>query len=116
MAKFELKKNSVALEICGTQFEVNLTNEVILACDSLKNNAAELLPKLKQSGNAAEILEETYTLLANGIDDVLGTGSVSKIFGDKAITLLDLTDIIIFIRNEINAAFQKKAQTYRSKK
>ena len=35
MAKFELKKNSVALEICGTQFEVNLTNEVILACVSL---------------------------------------------------------------------------------
>ncbi len=116
MSKFEFKKNSVTLDLCGNVFEVALTNDVILACDKLKNDAAEVLPKLKQSNTAAEIIEGTYDLLVKGIENILGEGSVGKIFGEKPITLLDLTDIIIFIRSEISTAFQKKTQSYRSKK
>lgn len=116
MAKFEFKKNSVMLDICGNVFEVVLTNDLILACDQLKNDAAEALPKLKQANTAAEIVEGTYDILVKGIENILGEGSVGRIFGTTPITLLDLTDIIIFIRSEINAAFQRKTQSYRSKR
>ena len=116
MAKFELKKNSITLDICGSVLEVVLTNDVICSCDRLKNNAAELLPKLKQSSDANEVVEGTFNLLVEGIEDILGKDSVGKIFGDKPITLLDLTDVIVFIRGEISAALQKKTQGYRGKK
>lgn len=116
MAKFELKKNSVTLDICGNIFEVALTNEVIAACDRLKNDAAELLPKLKEANNSIEVVEGACKLLTSGIEGVLGEGSVYKIFGTNPITLFDLSDIVIYIRGEIAAVVQKKAQAYRGKK
>ena len=116
MAKFELKKNSASLDICGKVYEIALTNDVICACDRLKNDATEALPKLKQANSSAEVVEGVYDLLVEGIENIIGKGAVSEIFGDTPITLLDLTDIILYIRSEISAVFQKKTQSYRGKK
>ena len=91
MAKFELKKNSITLDLCGNVFEVVLTNDIILACDQLKNDAAEVLPKLKQSSVATEIIEGTYDLLVKGIENI---GYLKDSMTNLELALTNLSEII----------------------
>ena len=112
MAKFEFKNNAVELEINGQNFSVELTNDVILACDQLKDGAGDFVETLSNPQNAEEAKEKlikTCDFLAEGIDNILGVGSAKKIFGNKTITLLNLTDVVFFIRKEIMSALETKA-------
>ncbi len=115
MAKFEFKKNIVELDINGHCFEVPLTNEVIIACDRLKYDASRFVKDLNEARDAKaarETLVRTCDFLAEGIDDILGNGSVKKIYGEKLITLLNLTDVVVFIRSEIMTTIENKAKEY----
>ena len=115
MASFEFKKNTVDLKINGNEFVISLTNDVIVACDRLKYEAENFVKTLSVA-NDAETAKRTLVQicdsLAKGIDDILGEGSTEKIYGDKIITLLSLTDIVVFIRGEIMAAIETKIKEY----
>lgn len=115
MAKFEFKKNIVKLDINGHCFEVPLTNEVIIACDRLKYDASGFvkdLNEVRDAETAKEALVRTCDCLVEGIEDILGNGSIKKIYGEKLVTLLNLTDIVAFIRREIMATIENKAKEY----
>lgn len=115
MAKFEFKNNAVELEINGQNFSVELTNDVILACDRLKDGAGNFVEALSGAQNtedAKERLTETCDFLAKGIDNILGEGSAKKIFETATVTLLNLTDIIFFIRTEIISSIKAKTIEY----
>ena len=115
MASFEFKNNAVELEINGQNFSIELTNDVILACDQLRDGAGTLVEGLGNPQNAEEAKEKlikTCNFLAKGIDNILGEGSAKKIFGTKSITLLNLTDVVFFIRKEIMSALKTKAMEY----
>jgi len=115
MEKFEFKKNCVNLDINGNCFNVELTNKVIIACDRLKYEAGdfvEMLSKVKDAETAETALTNTCNTLAKGIEDILGCGGVKKIYGDEAISLFNLTDVIVYIRKEIMDAIKTKAKKY----
>lgn len=116
MAKFEFKNNSVELEINGQIFSVELTNEILLSCDNISEEARAILKNLEKYKNAKIILVQACDIMVEGIEGIIGKGSVSKIFGEKAITLFDLTDILLFIRTEVASALQKKITEYGIKK
>lgn len=116
MAKFEFKNNNVELEINGQIFSVELTNEVLLSCDSIGEKARAILKKLDKNEDEKNVLVQACDVMVEGIEGIIGEGSVSKVFGEKAITLFDLTDILIFIRVEVAAALQKKLAEYGIKK
>lgn len=114
MAKFELGKNTIKLEINGQNFVVNLTNEILTNCDNVRDEAAKILDSFEEKNNAKEVLVSACNTLTKGIEDILGVGSVSKIFGKNAITLFDLTDILVFVRTEISSMLKKKINAYTS--
>lgn len=115
MSKFEFKKNSVTLNICGNIFDLVLTNEIIAECDRLKYEANDFVAAVceaKDAHTAKQNLEKTCDFLVAGIENILGAGSVKKVFGDKPITLLDLTDVVVYIRAEIMTAIANKTAEY----
>lgn len=115
MAKFEFKKNIVKLNISGHCFEVPLTNEVIIACDRLKYDASGFVNSLSEAHDAEtakETLVRTCDFLAEGIDDILGSGSVKEIYGENLVSLLDLVDIVVYIRSSIMKAIESKTKEY----
>ena len=116
MSKFEFKNNNVELEINGQNFSVELTNDVLLSCDDISNEAKKVLEAFEKTDDAKDMLTQACDAMVKGIEDIIGVGAVAKIFGKKAITLFDLTDIIIFVRTEVNSALQKKMNSYAPKK
>ena len=116
MAKFEFKNNNVELEIHGQIFSIELTNEILLNCDNISEKSRAILENLEKNKDEKNVLVQACDIMVKGIEDIIGEGSVSKIFGEKAITLFDLTDILIFIRVEVATALQKKITEYGIKK
>ena len=58
------------------------------------------------------MVEKTCKFLADGIDSLLGKGAAKRIFGDRAVTLLDLADVMNFVQSEISAKVADKTAEY----
>ena len=111
--KFEFKDNALELDIAGSKFNIELTAELIAASDDLKTAAGKYAAELSQSGaGAKDLVEKTCEFLANGIDSLLGEGAAKTIFGDRAVTLLDLADVMNFVQSEIGAKVADKTAEY----
>lgn len=111
--KFEFKDNALELDIAGSKFNIELTAEVIAASDDLKTAAGKYAAELSKSGaGAKDLVEKTCEFLADGIDSLLGEGAAKTIFGDRAVTLLDLADVTNFVQSEIGAKVTDKTAEY----
>lgn len=111
--KFEFKDNALELDIAGSKFNIELTAEVIAASDDLKTAAGNYAAELSKSGaGAKDLVEKTCKFLADGIDSLLGKDAAKTIFGDRAVTLLDLADVMNFVQSEIGAKVTDKTAEY----
>ena len=105
--KFEFKQeNRANLDICGKKYVVEMTAENIAASDEITAQFSAV-GKEAQKLEGAESVIHMCTFCADSIDRLLGSGSTKEIFGDRAITLPDLIDLLLYIQNEIREVFEK---------
>lgn len=114
--RFEFKNNNVVLDICGEEFSVSLTADIMGEISDISLEAAKQLKELSsKSVNAKEKITETCKYLENKIDVLLGNGATRQIFKQRRINLLDLTDVLNYVIAEINTSINAKVEYYSGK-
>lgn len=100
MGKFEFKDRKISLEICGKSYDLSTTDENVRKIQDMAQNFATVAP---------DDNNEKIERMSEMVDTLLGPGSVKEIFSDRETNVLDLTDLVEFLADEITKENIKRA-------
>lgn len=100
------EKRGLELDINEIKFFVEVDDPLFFAkLESFSKTLIEINNRYKDTKNIDEVVknaEDIMNACADGIDSLLGEGSTKKIFGDRPISFLDITDLSYFVFTEIS--------------
>lgn len=100
--RFEFKDSTLGLNLSGKRFNVRVNEKLFVLCGKIRREAAERLEVLYGGGAGAEdAVSGVCDFLENSIDDILGGGAAAEIFGAREMTVIPLTDLLVYIVDEI---------------
>ena len=97
---FEFKDSMLGLNLSGKKFNICVNEKLFVLCGKIRREAAERLEVLYGGGAGAEDAG-VCDFLENSIDDILGGGAAAEIFGAREMTVIPLTDLLVYIVDEI---------------
>lgn len=99
---FEFKDSMLGLNLSGKKFNICVNEKLFVLCGKIRREAAERLEVLYGGGAGAEdAVSGVCDFLENSIDDILGGGAAAEIFGAREMTVIPLTDLLVYIVDEI---------------
>ena len=99
---FEFKDSMLGLNLSGKKFNICVNEKLFVLCGNIRREAAERLEVLYGGGAGAEdAVSGVCDFLENSIDDILGGGAAAEIFGAREMTVIPLTDLLVYIVDEI---------------
>jgi len=100
------EKKGLELDINEIKFFVEVDDPLFFAkLESFSKTLLEINSRYKDTKNIEKVVENAEDIMnacADGIDSLLGEGSTKKIFGDRPISFLDITDLSYFVFTEIS--------------
>ena len=103
--KFQERKG-LELDINEIKFFVKVDDPLFFAnLESFSKTLLKINSRYKDTKNIEEVVknaEDIMNACVDGIDSLLGEGSTKKIFGDRPISFLDITDLSHFVFTEIS--------------
>lgn len=111
-------KNKLVLNIEGNKFTIDTSNEdLVKAQQKLVNDSLALAQKSKDAqektlDNYPEHIKELISISSEYIKAVIGEEGFNKVFKDKVIDYNDLSDLVMYICDEITAFKQKRLTEY----
>ncbi len=107
---FEFKEPQVTLKLCGQEFLVTAGEKTAEICGDILAEAKHMLSRLK-SGDCDRSLSEAgiCNFLKEGIERLLGKGSVDSIFGTRTQEVSDMAELMCYIVSRVKAAYLGKA-------
>lgn len=100
------ERKGLELDINEIKFFVKVDDPLFFAkLESFSKTLLEINSRYKDTKNIEEVVknaEDIMNACADGIDSLLGEGSTKKIFGDRPISFLDITDLSHFVFTEIS--------------
>lgn len=100
------EKKGLELDINEVKFFVEVNDPLFFAkLESFSKTLLKINSRYKDTKNIEEVAknaEDIINACADGIDSLLGEGSTKKIFGDRPIGFLDITDLSHFVFTEIS--------------
>ena len=83
---------------CEASLEALGNEKLFVLCGKIRREAAERLEVLYGGGAGAEdAVSGVCDFLENSIDDILGGGAAAEIFGAREMTVIPLTDLLVYI-------------------
>ena len=105
MSKFEFRDRNLELEIVGVKFNL----EVNAALGDRMTEHGKALSELADDIEQGVMAKDTASdLCAKLIDDILGEGTVKKIFTSRNVNFDDCVDILQFIIDEVTGFAEAK--------
>ena len=99
---FEFKDSMLGLNLSGKKFNICVNEKLFVLCGKIRREAAKRLEVLYGGGAGAEdAVSGVCDFLENSIDDILGGGAAAEIFGAREMTVIPLTDLLVYIVDEI---------------
>lgn len=99
---FEFKDSMLGLNLSGKKFNICVNEKLFVLCGKIRREAAERLEVLYGGGAGTEdAVSGVCDFLENSIDDILGGGAAAEIFGAREMTVIPLTDLLVYIVDEI---------------
>lgn len=114
-AKFEFRNNLLELDIAGKTFKIDTTSQTIFdAMQKFRDGAKKLAEEIKTipETEMSKFVEKERLFLIESIDDILGAGAVSDIFGERPVTYFDALDVARFISVEIPKYIADKSEEF----
>ena len=100
--RFEFKDSMLGLNLSGKKFNICVNEKLFVLCGKIRREAAKRLEVLYGGGAGAEdAVSGVCDFLENSIDDILGGGAAAEIFGAREMTVIPLTDLLVYIVDEI---------------
>ena len=100
--RFEFKDSTLGLNLSGKKFNICVNEKLFVLCGKIRREAAERLEVLYGGGAGAEdAVSGVCDFLEKSIDDILGGGATAEIFGAREMTVIPLTDLLVYIVDEI---------------
>jgi len=103
--KFQ-EKRGLELDINEVKFFVEVDDPLFFAkLESFSKTLLEINSRYKDTKNIEKVVENAECIMSacvDGIDSLLGEGSTKKIFRDRPISFLDITDLSHFVFTEIS--------------
>ena len=100
------EKKGLELDINEIKFFVEVDDPLFFAkLENFSKTLLEINSRYKDTKNIEKVVENAEDIMnacADGIDSLLGEGSTKKIFGDRPISFLDITDLSHFVFTEIS--------------
>ena len=100
------EKKGLELDINEIKFFVEVDDPLFFAkLESFSKTLLEINSRYKDTKNIEEVVKNAESIMnacSDGIDSLLGEGSTEKIFGDRPISFLDITDLSHFVFTEIS--------------
>lgn len=99
---FEFKDSMLGLNLSGKKFNICVNEKLFVLCGKIRREATKRLEVLYGGGAGAEdAVSGVCDFLENSIDDILGGGAAAEIFGAREMTVIPLTDLLVYIVDEI---------------
>ena len=105
MATFEFRSYTLDLAIAGQQFQINCVPELV---KTLTARQAELVKLAEQLSAGEKSNSDAIELCLEVLDDLLGPAASDSIFGGRAPTLTDCSDVLRFVIGEITEFVKKQ--------
>ena len=103
--EFNEKPAKVSLDLCGRRYSVALDEDTNQKCREMLDGARQRLELLCKGIKCEETSdEEICKFLCAGLDNLLGEGAVSEVFGDRTVNLEDVAQLICYVLSELRAA------------
>lgn len=94
MAKFSFQNNNVSLDFGNVKYDLEYDDNNIDIVDNIAYQIRNQKEDVK--------FDDIYTILYDGITELLGEGAVEEIFEGREISAIRLSEVIYFIINEFN--------------
>lgn len=103
---FKNRDGRLCLTLCGKKFDVELDDSTISKCREILSDAKRKLGQMKDGVKNDETSDAgVCSFLQQSMDSLLGTGAVELIFGDRPITLVDITGLTCYVLAKLKNAF-----------
>lgn len=106
MGKFEFRDRTVKLNIAGNAFEIDAA-----VGEELHEQKTILVNAIKEFQEGKRTRNETITIYEEYFNKILGDGAFKKIFAKRVPTIMDCSDLLVFITDEITKVYRKPALT-----
>ncbi len=108
---FTFEENKITLSINGNQFTGDPA-EIEVAMTAARKSIFDFNDILTKGTADKKDIEECIGEVVILIEEAFGNGACNKIFGDKAISLHDCSDVVIYVLSKTNLFEGKKAKVY----
>jgi hypothetical protein len=106
--EFKFREPWININLCGTEFRVELCSETAEICKEILNEAKCRLSRLKSGVFESDVSENGICqFLKTSTDRLLGIGAVDKVFAGRRQELCDLADLMCFVVSKIRDGFWK---------
>lgn len=110
--KFEFRDHRTKLDIAGEIFYLDVTDKNLLNRVLEFSKESQELARNVNTDNYVEDLENAMEFMQKSIDNILGEGASKKIFKDRAVSFMDLLDVIKYINEVIIKERTEKLVSY----
>lgn len=104
-------RESLKLNLNGVEFEIEVDDPVFLGkFDAFSGDMVKIGEEYENKSNHRDVvngLGDIMNAISNGLDDLLGEGSVKSIFGSRKINFIDLAMLSEHVISEIGAFINK---------
>ena len=111
MKKFEFSNNDLSFEICGNTFTGDAAI-VELEISAAQKKILEFAAKIRKGEAEKAEIEDCIKFTIDKLDKAFGKGTSEAIFKDRAISLHDCLDVVVYIIAVANEFEENKQADY----
>jgi hypothetical protein len=104
MGKFDFRDRTLKLDIAGNAFEIDAA-----VGEELHEQKTILVNAIKEFQEGKKTRNETIAVYEEYFNRILGDDAFKKIFTKRVPTIIDCSDLLVFITDEITKLYRKPA-------